>query len=137
MRWRLVVPIAIERDVPSQATEELYIIGNVRIKKDTPGLRQRWQYCASNVQVGLVELEELQLSGHYCGCDVWTGLRMCGFRIYCVLPSEAGEQRNLGMIGVLKITSDASAQVRLKSDILCRTLKQVAEARVVPVVPAQ
>ena len=122
MRWRLVVPITVERDIPSQAPEELYVIGRVRVEKHTPRLRQRWEYRGRNVQVGFIELEELQLGGHHCRRDVWTGLRIGGLRIGCVLPSEAGEQRNLGMIGVLEITSYTSAEVCLKLDILCRTL---------------
>ena len=87
MIWRPVVPIAIERDIPSQAAIEPYVISRVRVEKDTPWLRQRWEHRGSDVQIGFVESEELHLGGHHCGRDVWTGLRIRGLRIGCVLPS--------------------------------------------------
>jgi hypothetical protein len=53
------------------------------------------------------------------------------------LPSQASEQGHGGVVGVLEITSDASAQAGLKVDSRLRALQETTKTRVEIVVPGQ
>src|SRR5208337_4131967 len=129
---RPVVPVAIERDVPLQVAEQLHVVSSVQIEMDTARLEN-----PGDIQVGLVEPEKFRLPADQTGCDTLRALRDDGMLIVRVLPGEAAEQRDGGVVSVLQEAANAAAEHRLQSDVLLRALQEVTKTRVEPIVPAQ
>src|SRR5271157_4507232 len=133
---RPVVPVAIERDVPLQVAEQLHVVSSVQIEMDTARLGNGRQENSGDIQVGLVEPEKFRLPSDQTSCDALLALRDDGMLIVRVLPAEAAEQRDGGVIGVLQITSNATADHSLQLDVLLGALQESTKAGVEPIVPA-
>ena len=137
MGWRLVVPVAVERDIPREVAENLYVIGRVHIEVHAPGYRYRRENTSGDVQVGLVETEKFRVRGDHGSGNVLRALCDRGLVVVRILPSKTTEYRDAGVVAVLQITSDATTQIGLKPDVLLRTLQKVTKTCVEPIVPAQ
>src|SRR5271157_6635384 len=104
---------------------------------DTARLGNGRQENSGDIQVGLVEPEKFRLPADQTSCDALLALRDDGMLIVRVLPAEAADQRDGGVIGVLQIASNATADHSLQLDVLLGALQETTEAGVEPIVPAQ
>src|ERR1035437_461754 len=100
MGGRLVVPVAVERDIPREVAENLYVIGRVHIEVHAPGYRYRRENTSGDVQVGLVETEKFRVRGDHGSGNVLRALCDRGLVVVRVLPSEATQHRDTGVVGV-------------------------------------
>ena len=135
--WRLVVPVAVERNIPIQSPEKLYVISNCRIRVYPARLGERREDVAINRQIRFVEGEKLRLSGNQgCG-NVLRPLLAQRLGIPCVLPSQAAQHPNVRPVCILQISSEAATKIGPKIDSLFGALKEVRDSRVKPIVPAK
>lgn len=68
--WRLVIPVAIKRDIPRQVAEDLDVIGRVGIDSDATRLGKGWQDSSGCAQIRLAELEESDIRRDQGGANV-------------------------------------------------------------------
>ena len=59
--WGLIVPVAVERDIPSELAPKLDVVSDINIGVDTPGIGKGRQNSRDDVEVGPVETEQTHL----------------------------------------------------------------------------
>ena len=65
--WRrLIVAVAVEREIPSDLAPKFDVVGDVDIGMHAARVGDGWQYIRSDVEIGFVEVEELHLPDDQC-----------------------------------------------------------------------
>ena len=63
-RWRLIVPVTIERDVPRQVAGNLDVVRRIHIEFYAARLIECGKECSGKVEVRFVELEQPYFAGN-------------------------------------------------------------------------
>ena len=107
------------------------------LKWTRPGWDRAGRNSSGNVRLVLLKLKNFASAAIKPVATFCSPCATDGTLIVRVLPSEAAEQRDGGVVGVLQITSNATANRGLESDVLFGALQEATEAGVEPVIPTQ
>src|SRR5260370_7147682 len=66
-RWRLIIPVSVEGDVPGQIPPQLNVVRGVEIEVHTAGLRNGGKENRAYRNIGFVEPQKLDLPPHHPG----------------------------------------------------------------------
>lgn len=65
-----IIPVAVERQIPLQITNDLDVVRRPGVEPDAAGIGERRQQRCSYVEIGFAELEELSLAVNDGRCNV-------------------------------------------------------------------
>src|SRR5271166_2707 len=105
---RLIVPVAVEGDVPLQVAGDLDVVSRVSFHEDPARLRKSREGVGANIQVGFVEAEELELRTDPGRADIFRRHGCRGLYVIDVLPSKSADQGNACIVRVLQVAPNAS-----------------------------
>ena len=113
-RWWPIIPVAVERGVPFQVTEQLDVKGCVGVYTNTAGIGNCGQESEFCVETGFAEPEKLCFRSYQCCAEI---LLMEGNQrlfIRGTLPRGSSNKRDAHTIGIPKISPDSSSKCALQ-----------------------
>src|SRR5208283_3677029 len=135
--WWLVVPVAIERDIPGQVAGDLDVVGSIGIELDAAGFGKNREKRRGDIEIGFVEPEKLNPPSDQGSPKILRACGIDGLLISRVLPGQTAQHEDPRPVGVFQVSADTTADRGLKLDSLRLTLQEISQAGIEIVLPGQ
>src|SRR5208283_321472 len=101
-RW-LVVPVAVERDIPGQVAGDLDVVGSIGIELDAAGFGKGWEKRRGDIEIGFVEPEKLNPPSDQGSSEILPPCGIDDLLISRVLPGQTAQHEDPRPVGVLQV----------------------------------
>ena len=125
-RWRLIIPIAIERDIPRQIAGNLDVVCRIHVELYAAWLIECGKECSGEVKVRFVKLEQPYFAGNQPRNKILGLDRDISFAVSRVLPCKSTQQGDCRPVRIFQVPSDTGTDRGLKLDALYRALQEVS-----------
>ena len=113
-RWRLIIPVAIEREIPRQIAGYLDVVCRIHVELYAAWLIECGKECSGEIKVRFVELEQPYVAGNQPRNKILGLGRDISFAVLRVLPCKSPQHGDRRPVRIFQVPSDTGTDRGLK-----------------------